>query len=488
MPSGGCRPDGARRRAWAAWYGCTGPARTADTFVGLGRTVRVTSPDASDLSALSPLAPALASTIASLAGDVALVLDSEGVIRSVADGSSPAQSACAGWVGRRWVDTATADTRVKLERLLADVQSGGVARRREVNHPAPEGESIPLAWSALRLGDSGAVIAVGRDLRAVAAIQQRFLDTQQELERAYWRRRESASRDEELHQLARDALFLLDAATLRLREANDAALALLGRAREDALGQALDVLLPEAGRAALADLLLAARTRGRAGEIRLRLADGQAPLLWAATPFRGHGQQRLMLLRARDGAPAAVAGEGNAVLVVDAASRVQTANAAALQHLRVADEALLKGRPLTDVFAPDEAALWLSLVERARGEGLVARMPLGRGREALQVTAALLAESDQEAVGLAWLPRSGARAPAATPADTLRDLAAQLGQTPLRRLLALGRGELERHLIAAALWRAAGSVDEAALVLGLTREQLARRMQRLGLPAPGAVD
>ncbi len=98
-----------------------------------------------DLSALSPLAPAVASTIASLAGDIALVLDRDGVIRSVAASAALLSPACAGWVGRHWIETATADTRPKLEKLLAEVRGGGVAHRREVNHPAPEGDAIPVA-------------------------------------------------------------------------------------------------------------------------------------------------------------------------------------------------------------------------------------------------------------------------------------------------------------------------------------------------------
>lgn len=448
----------------------------------------MTAPDSPDLSALSPLAPALASTIASLAGDVALVLDSEGVIHSVADGASQAASACAGWVGRRWVDTATDDTRSKLERLLADVRSSGVARRREVNHPAPEGEAIPLAWSALRLGDSGAVIAVGRDLRAVAAIQQSFLDTQQELERAYWQRRQDASRDEQLRQWCHEAVFLLDAPTLHLLEVNDAALTLLERPREGVVGRPMTELLPGLARAAVGGLLAAACSRGHAGEIRVRLDEGGDSLGWAATPFSARHGRRVLLRARRAIAADAVADPMTAVLVVDGASRVQTATASALHDLCLVPASQVKGRPLTDLLAPHEAAPWLALVEQARASGLVARVPLDGGRDAPAVTAALLTDSDQESVGLSWTARGGPRHHGATPAEMLRQLAAQLGQAPLRHLLTLGRDELERHLVSAALWRSGGSAEAAALLLGISQERLVRRLKRLGLPAPRVVD
>ena len=135
---------------------------------------------APDLSLLSPLAPELASTIARVSSDIALVIDRDGVIVSVAQGAAPLAPSCAAWVGRPWAETASADSRRKLELLLAEVGESGIGRRREINHPDGDGGAIPVAWSAIRLGEGGAVVAVGRDLRAVAAIQQRFLDAQQE--------------------------------------------------------------------------------------------------------------------------------------------------------------------------------------------------------------------------------------------------------------------------------------------------------------------
>ena len=87
-----------------------------------------------DLSALSPLAPELAATIARVASDIAIVIDPQGVICSVADGDSGLSGASAAWVGQRWVDTVTEGTRRKIELLMQEVQTNGVTRRREVNH------------------------------------------------------------------------------------------------------------------------------------------------------------------------------------------------------------------------------------------------------------------------------------------------------------------------------------------------------------------
>ena len=167
--------------------------------------------EAPDLGALSELAPELAQTFVSIASDIALVIDAGGVIRSVATGSAPIAPATE-WIGRPWAETVTGDTRTKIEQLLSEAQTSGVTRRREVNHPSDSGTDIPVAYAAIRLGRDGPVLAVGRDLRAVSAIQQRFIDAQQEMEREYWQQRQSETRYRMLFQVANDAVLVVDAA------------------------------------------------------------------------------------------------------------------------------------------------------------------------------------------------------------------------------------------------------------------------------------
>ena len=78
------------------------------------------------MQALSALAPAIAQTFVSLASDIALVIDTHGVIRSVAlNADAPTPPNANSWVGQRWVDTVTSTTRPKIEKLL---QSPEVAR------------------------------------------------------------------------------------------------------------------------------------------------------------------------------------------------------------------------------------------------------------------------------------------------------------------------------------------------------------------------
>jgi transcriptional regulator PpsR len=244
-----------------------------------------------DLAALAGLAPELASTFASIASDIALVIDPDGVIRSVALGDAPLSRQARHWVGRPFIDTVTQDTRSKITQLLQEVDSTGVSRRREVNLPGTEGREIPVAFAAIRLGTNGPVLAVGRDLRAIAAIQQRFVEAQQELERDYWRQRQAESRYRLLFQVATDAVMVVDAATLIVVEANRAAADLFGCAPDQLTGQPATEHIDTASRPAVDELLITARSSGRPAEIRARLgAQAPAPAVpvvdISATPFR----------------------------------------------------------------------------------------------------------------------------------------------------------------------------------------------------------
>ncbi len=146
----------------------------------------VLPPELAALAAVASYAPHLAQAFASLACDLALVLDSRGIITRVAH--SPGGNLAAatlGWVGKPLVDTVTLDTRHKIQSLLEEVARLGLARRREVNLPQGTAPDIPVAYTALRLGPGGPALAVGQDLRTVAQLQQRFMRVQQELERGY---------------------------------------------------------------------------------------------------------------------------------------------------------------------------------------------------------------------------------------------------------------------------------------------------------------
>jgi transcriptional regulator PpsR len=449
--------------------------------------------EAPDLQALSPWARELAQTFVTLASDIALVLDPQGVITDVSQaGQNPVAPTAREWIGRAWSDTVTGETRAKIDALLEDVAAHGLSRRREVNHPGTGGGSIPVAYTAVRLGIGGPVLAVGRDLRATAAIQQRFLEAQQDIERGYWRARQAESRYRLLFQVATDAVLVVDAATMQIVEANQAASLLFDLPLAELRGRGATFGFERASRPAVDELLLSARSTGRAGEIGARLVGRVQLTSVAATPFRADDGMRLLVrVRGIDASLSngelsrtlarLVDGTRDGVVVTDSSGAILLANPAFLALVGQRAETEMRGRALAGWIGA-EAAAFDALLQQVRLHGIArrveSRLRAGDGHVAVEVSAALLTEGDQECIGftihpLATLPI----APAAV--EPLRaglaQLADRLGEQPLAVLMQQAGGLVERFLLQAALERSGDDADAAARLLGLTRRHFDRR-------------
>jgi len=255
----------------------------------------------SDLGLLAEYAPALVTMLAQVASDIAMVLDSQGVIQKVVHGGADAESLrflSSDWVGRALEDTVTVGTRKKVEELLRDVSAKGVSNLRHLNHSNPAGTEIPFAYSVVRLGEQGPLLAVGRDLRTVMAMQQRFTSTQQEMERHYWKMRQAESRYRLIFHMATDAVLVIDPATLRITDSNHAAARLFGLTSEQLVGHLPTIGIEPEFAASVEGALASALSAGTTTEVRVRLAKGGHAARVTATPHVSQGPS-MLLLRAR---------------------------------------------------------------------------------------------------------------------------------------------------------------------------------------------
>lgn len=320
-----------------------------------------------DLSALSGLAPELAEMLVSVACDIALVLDDGGVVQSVAvGGAQPVASTAGTWVGQHWTETVTGDMRQKAEEILDDLASTGSSRLRHLSHASSAGSEFPIAYTAVRLGEQGPMLAVGRDLRMVASMQQRLVQAQQDLERDYWQRRQAETRYRLLFQVATEPLLIVDAGTLAVLDANRAAAVLLGRATEQLIGQPVGATIEPAAHAALDEMLRLAHVSGRAATGETRLAHGLGAIGVAVTPFQTDAASVLLLqLRALPLAESAAVATGaqaladaiyaalvrrtpDAVVIVDLAGRITLANEAFRELVQFPAGQAIAGRELSE--------------------------------------------------------------------------------------------------------------------------------------------
>ena len=434
----------------------------------------------------------------------------------MAVGADPIPGSTAQWVGRPWVETVSGGTRAKIGELLAEAQTAGITRRREVFHSAPDGQSVPVSYSAIKLGPNGPVLAVGRDLGSVAAIKQQFLVAQRELEQDYWKLRQAESRYKQLFQVATDAVMVVDAETLTVVEANRAANDLFGGNQATLVGQNATVGVLRTERLGVEELLVMARSSGRPGEIRVHaaaLGGSDNPLHatvidMSATPFRA-GDKMLLLVRARatkvSSEPSSatrlsdfVEQTPDAVTIADSSGRVLMANPAfvALCQLPAGSEpSKVVGRSLTELLGDPQHTL-ISILAEAKSNGLSEQRPATIGltnasRFDVEVSAALLAEGDQECIGLTLrridqrAQRDQAGEPYSQPVSefalVMSDLVMQMGRTALPELVAEISDAAERHIIELALAQSHGEHQLAAKLLGIDSAALWQRIHCLGV-------
>lgn len=437
------------------------------------------------LEGLSEWAPELAHTFVSLASDVALVLDDKGVIRSIAQGTStPVAKAARGWIGKAWVDTVTGETRSKIEQMLKEVSSTGLARRREINHPSDTGGCIAMAYTAIRLGQNGPLLAVGRDLSAIAAIQQRFLAAQQEMERGYWQARQAEARYRLLFQVATDVVLVVDVETLQIVESNRAASQMFELPCDQLAGRVASFGFERHSRKMIDDLLETVKSSSQPSEIRARLLGKTTVTSVSAIQIRSDDAARVLMRVRSMSLPGESAdlnatlarlvdGASEGVAVTDSSGRIQIVNPAFLKIVGMPTEAYVKGKPLMDWIgvSGEQFSALLSLVRRQGITGRIASHVLSSDARLtrIELSAALLTEGDQECIGFTIHTVVTTRDASTGSSDNfqleLEKLSKQIGSVPLPELLGLAQAMMERHFVSMAMEQSGGRANAAAISL-----------------------
>jgi transcriptional regulator PpsR len=451
---------------------------------------------------LRDLDPDGAAKLIAAAGDIALVVDREGVIRDLALGSEELSREGLGrWVGRAWVDTVTVESRPKVEALMRD--AGGAPRWRQVNHPSGQGADLPVLYSALPLGAEGRLVAFGRDLRPVAALQQRLVEAQQSMEREYARLRHAETRYRLLFQIASEAVLIVEAASQKVVEANPAAGELLGFAANRLVGRGFLDLFEASSAAAIEALFATVRATGRGDDVQVAVNGEHRRFVIAASLFRqeaaAHFLVRLAPVQADGDAIVLPRGKGRLLTVVEGLPdgfvvtgmdrRVVMANTSFLDLAQLATEEQARGEPLDRWLGRssiDFNVLLVSLREHGsvRQFGTVLRGEYG-STEQVEISAVAVPNGDQPCYGFTIRPIGRRPVAEAATGHKLPHSVAQLtelvGRVPLKDLVRETTDVIERLCIEAALDLTGDNRASAAEMLGLSRQSLYAKLRRYGL-------
>ena len=447
-------------------------------------------------ASLGTLDAAAVARLVEAAGDLVLIMDRGGVVvdRALASGDLAIEGADS-WVGKRWIDLVTVESRAKVEDMLAAASEGTTTRWRQVNHPTSGGD-VPVRYWAVPLGNEGRVAAIGRDLRANAVLQQRLLQVQQSLERDYLRLRQAESRYRVLFERAHDAILIVEADTRRIREANPAATRLLDMADGVLVNRSFTSIADEGVRDSLIAYLGAVSAADQP-PMALALPGGRGSVVMSASMFR-QDQMGFFLVRLSGGAREDAGGSAmldmlarmpDAFVLTDGALSIVAANPAFVDMVQAASVERVRSTPLAAYLG--RAGIDLDLIAgQVRDHGVARNVatilrPADGATEEVEVSAVVAPSPEGERFGftIRTVSRRSRDLPP-TPRDlprSVEQLTELVGRMSLKDIVRESTDLIERLCIEAALAYTEDNRASAAEILGLSRQSLYSKLHRHGL-------
>jgi transcriptional regulator PpsR len=474
-----------------------GPALTLPTDDG--RTGSQLTQFSEPEKSIGSVSAQIAARLLAVAADITLVIDAQGVICDLSlnsDMPKPDQ-----WIGCKWLDTVTIESRIKVEELLKEAKSGGFSRPRQINHRLPGGLNLPVRYSSVEMGKSGRIVALGQELRSLSQMQQRLVEAQRTTEQEFLRLRSAETRFRILFQMASEAVLVADANTLKTIDANPAAAALLETTTGKLVSRPLADIFDAETRTAIEPQITAIRSIGRIEASSVRLAnrrecwlsaslirqDDSAQLLVRLTPFAETGGtglplSKLHMLRAIESMP-------DAMLLVDQNRCILDANQAFLEMAQIPALSQAKGQSIDRWLGRsgvDLNVLFANLREHGTMRNFATALRSDFGyMEDVEISGVCMqgSESPTHALLVRTMVRQSRGAQVAT-ADSTRhaeQLSELVGRVPLKDLIRETTEITEKLCIEAALKLTGDNRAAAAQMLGLSRQSLYGKLRRYGI-------
>jgi transcriptional regulator PpsR len=371
-----------------------------------------------------------------------------------------------------------------------------------VNHRSSSGPDLPVMYAAVEVPKHGHVVAFGRSMQPMAALQQQLVNTQQSMEREYLKLRQAEARHRLLFQVASEAVLIVDAAARKVLEANPAAGRILGEGNKRLVGRLFPDGFDAASTQALHAMLGGVAATGRTSEVTARSADGARDFIISASLFREERASFFMIRLSSPHAmhPAAAgtvpqskvleivasAPEGFVVTSVD--GRISFANRAFLDLVQLATEEQARNESLERWLGRSGVDFNL-LTAQLREHGslrLFATQVRGEYGSNSEVEICAVSVDGEEPCFGFTIRDVGQRVTfdrqvSRDKPRSVAQLTELVGRVPLKDLVRESTDMIEKLCIEAALELTGDNRASAAEILGLSRQSLYAKLRRYGL-------
>ena len=451
---------------------------------------------------LGNLAADQAARIISAVADVALVIDGNGVILDTTISRPDLKTDLANsalWAGQTWSDIVTDDSRPKVKLLLAEAGFGSPAKWRQLSHPAAD-SVVPILYHAFRVRKDR-VLAIGRDMRTVAELERRLVETQVSMERDYSLLRHAETRYRVLFHTTPEPVLVLDAATENVVDANPAAVRIFGGSGSQVTTRNILRGLDADSAQKLKSLAAKVRNGQSLDDVRIRFADSKDEMALEVLPFRQSADLLYLVRFMRVGSGPATSAQlsssslkllelvrrsTDGCVVVDQSGRIQTANPAFIQMAQLVSEEQAHGEMVERWLGRSAVDVSVMIANLRHHEAVtlfatVLRGEFGASADVEASGFALGGESFGLAIRNVGRRLSGAAGPPRRIPHTVEQLKELIGRVSLKEMVRESTDMIEKLCIEAALELTGDNRASAAEMLGLSRQSLYVKLRRYGM-------
>ncbi|MEM9010580.1 MAG: transcriptional regulator PpsR [Pseudomonadota bacterium] len=463
----------------------------------------------SETEHFSELDPHAIGMMIASASDVAFVVSQDGIIRDLSVGGDAVDlTSLPQWRGAQMATLVTEESQHKLRELIEGAVRGEAPQWREINHIGPDGQPLPVRYSAFVTGPDDRVMLLGRDLRTISRLQGRLVKAQLALEQDYERFRQVETRYRVLFETTQEALVLLDADTGRIVDANPPASRLLGREARELNGSMFTSPFDGASQKALGETLAAVRATSNPRTVGVTTRGGEQRFEIRCILFRA---ARETLVLCRLSSPAGATDEtarhdlaigalvdkaSDAIVVTDRTGIIQSANDAFLALAEIPLDDRARGQSLAQYLGRPGLDLNVMLSNAAESGRLSIYATEIRSNygttHPVEISTVRLGETDAEGFGfilrdVSRLEVARGRARSVTP-ESVEHVMELVGSAPLKDLVRATTDVVERMCIETALQLTNNNRASAAEMLGLSRQSLYVKLRKFGLIGANEAD